>query len=84
MAIVTGAVNNKSLDFSHFKTLPVFPVKARFAGFVPEQIVCAEDTVPPTVSGSTVTIVYEDETFGQTPFFTTALNRVVWLNAPDV
>ena len=49
--ISTGIVKAKSVDFCHFITEPILPVNMRFAGKVPEQIVCADETVPPTVDG---------------------------------
>ena len=53
-AISTGEVKPASLDFCHFTTDPVSPLKVRSAGELREQIVCGEATVPPTEAGSTV------------------------------
>ena len=55
-AISVGALKFTSFDFCHLTTLPVFPAKVKSAGEVPEQIVCAEETVPPTETGVTVTV----------------------------
>ena len=54
--IVVAEVNAASVDFSHLTTLPVLPLKVRSAGVVPEHIVCAKDTVPPTDMGSIITV----------------------------
>ncbi|MNY16944.1 hypothetical protein D3C86_1502380 [compost metagenome] len=48
-AISVGLVNAALLAFCHLTTLPVLPVRVRLAGLVPLQIVCAAETVPPTV-----------------------------------
>jgi hypothetical protein len=52
-AMESGEVNAASADFSHLTTLPVLPERVRSAGAVPEQIVWAEETVPPTLSALT-------------------------------
>ena len=54
-------------------TLPVFPVKIRFAGVLPEQIVWFAETVPPTDVGSTVIIADAEFALVQTPLVITAL-----------
>ena len=51
--ISVGDVNATSVDFCHLVTLPVLPLKVRFAGVVPEQMVCADATVPPMLAGVT-------------------------------
>ena len=56
--IVTGLVKARSLDFSHLITDPVLPLNVRSAGEVPEQIVWAEDTVPPTLVGLTLNVTF--------------------------
>jgi hypothetical protein len=38
-AISVGEENPALVDFCHFTTLPVFPLRVRSAGKVPEQIV---------------------------------------------
>ncbi|MNR58222.1 hypothetical protein D3C85_1791630 [compost metagenome] len=62
-----GVVKAESLDFCHFTTLPVFPANVKSAGEVPEQIVCADETVPPTETGFTVTNTDAEFTAAQTP-----------------
>ena len=59
-AMSVGIVNPASVDFCHFTTLPVLPLRVRSAGEVPEQIVWLEDTVPPTEVGSTVMVTVLD------------------------
>jgi hypothetical protein len=54
--ISVGVVNAASDDFCHFVMVPVFPVKVKVAGVVPEQIVCPDDTVPPVGRGVTVIV----------------------------
>ena len=51
-AMSIGTVNASSDDFCHFTTVPILPLKVRFAGEVPEQIVWFGATAPPTVVGS--------------------------------
>ena len=53
-AMSVGEVNPASADFCQCKTAPVLPLKVRFSGELPEQIVCAEATAPPTDGGLTV------------------------------
>ena len=55
-AIGVGIVNPASVDFSQRTTDPVFPLKVRSAGDVPEHIVWADATVPPTDVGLMVTV----------------------------
>jgi hypothetical protein len=50
----TGAVNAASDDFCHFVTFPVFPVRVKFAGVVPVQMVWLADIVPPSAVAATV------------------------------
>jgi hypothetical protein len=57
-AMAIGVVNAASDAFSHLTTVPVLPLNVRFAGEVPEQIVCADATIPPTVAGSTVRVAF--------------------------
>ena len=56
-AISVGDVKAASLDFCHLVTLPVFPLRVRSDGWLPVQIVCGDDTVPPTEAAATVTVV---------------------------
>lgn len=51
---------------------------------LPEQIVVPPDTVPPTETGSTVTVVIEELAGAQFPLWTTALNWVACVNEPEV
>ena len=47
------AVKPTSVALCHFTTVPVCPLKVKAAGEVPEQIVCADATAPPTETGFT-------------------------------
>ena len=51
-----GVVKDRSVDCCQCDTLPMFPLKVRLAGEVPEHIVCAEATVPPTEVELIVTV----------------------------
>ena len=84
IGMASGAVKAASSDFSHFTTLPVWPLNTKFAGFVPEQISCSEAMLPPTEAGLTVISFPVENRVEQDPFFTTALNFVVWAKDPEV
>ena len=51
---------------------------------LPVQIAVPPVTAPPTVVGSTVTIAAAELTTEQAPLWTTALNWVAWVSAPEV
>ena len=55
-AISVGVVNPTSLDFCHFNTAPVLPIKVRSAGEVPKQIGRTAVIVPPKVVGLTLKV----------------------------
>src|SRR6185436_4187583 len=82
LAMSVGNVNAASLDFCHFTTLPVCALKVRSAGLLPLQIVCAEATVPPTLTGSTVILTDAEFAAAHTPLCTTARNHVSETSAP--
>ena len=54
--IVVGVGKAASVDFSQRTTDPVFPLKIRSAGELPEQIVWADAIAPPTDVGFMVTV----------------------------
>ncbi len=56
--IVVGVVNAASPAFSQRTTLPVFPLKVKLDGVLPEHIVWFDETVPPTEVGSTLNVTF--------------------------
>ena len=82
--MVSGSVKAASVDFSHLTTLPILPLRTRFAGFVPEQISCAEAMLPPTEAGLTVINLKPEDIIAHVPFWTTALNLVLSERFPEV
>ena len=57
-AMSDGVVKARSDAFCHFVTFPVLPLKVRLAGELPEQMVCAVETVPPTEVGLTLKVIF--------------------------
>ncbi len=53
ISVVPMGVNELLVELCHFVTLPVLPDKVKSEGVDPEQIVWSEETVPPTLVGST-------------------------------
>ena len=56
--IVVGVVKAASEAFSHLTTAPVLPDKVRSAGELPEQMLWAADTLPPTEVGLTLSVTF--------------------------
>jgi hypothetical protein len=77
-------VVNGETELCHLITVPVWPAKVRSPLVLPEHTLAAPVTVPPTEVGSTVTVVVFELAAVQVPLCTTALNWVVWVNAPEV
>ena len=53
---VTLEEKSATVDFCHFVTLPVSPLRLRPAGVLPLHMVCEDDTVPPTEVALTVKV----------------------------
>ena len=77
-------VVNGDTEFSHLTTLPTLPARVKLPLVLPLQIVVPPVTAPPTEVGSTVTVVGVEVAVEHAPLWTTALNCVVWVKAPDV
>ena len=60
------------LLFSQFCIAPVLPLKVKVPVDKPSQTDVPPLTLPPTVAGSTVTVVEDEATAEQVPLFTTA------------
>jgi hypothetical protein len=84
LGIGLGVVKRASADFSHLRTLPILLLRTKFAGFVPEQISGTDAMLPPTEAGLTLMSFPVENKVEQDPFFTTALNLVVWVRFPEV
>ena len=54
-------------ELCHFTTVPVCPAKVNVPLVLPEQMVAPPVTAPPTLVGSTVTVVVDEFSAGQTP-----------------
>ena len=55
------------VEYCHFRTLPTLPERVSVVEFVPEQTVADPATVPPTETGSTVTVASDEFVSAQTP-----------------
>jgi hypothetical protein len=75
---------NGETDDSHPVMLPVWPLRVSVPLVEPEQIVVPPVTDPPTVAGSTVTVVAVDVSGTQVPLCTMARKRVVCVRVPLV
>ena len=58
----------------HFVMVPVWPLNVNNAEVPPEQIVVPPETAPAIGAASIVTVVVDELSEAQVPFFTTALN----------
>jgi hypothetical protein len=72
-AIVVGEPNPIVADDSQRTILPVCPANVKVPDVKPSQIVVPPVTVPPTVEGSTVTVVEVELSSAQAPLLTIAL-----------
>jgi hypothetical protein len=75
---------NGETELSHLTTVPLFPERVSKPLVLPLQTVVPPVTLPGYVVGSTVTIVAAEFATKQLPLWTTALNWVVCVNAPEV
>ena len=75
---------NGLIEYCHLVTVPVCPERVSKSLVLPEQMVVPPETEPPTLAGSTVTVVAAELAELQAPLVTTALNCVVCDNAPEV
>ena len=70
-------------DDCHFKIMPVWPLNVNDVLFVPGHTAAPPETVPPTLDGTTETVVATEYSV-QTPLVTTALKYVVADKASEV
>ena len=83
MTISFHVVNGET-ELCHLVTLPTLPERVRSPLVLPLHTLAAPVTVPPTEVGSTDTVVAVDVAVEQVPLWTTALNWVAWVSAPEV
>jgi hypothetical protein len=72
-------VNQLSVEYCHFTTFPLFPVRFKVVLLTPEQTVVEVPTDPPAEAGSTVTVATLELSVKQAPLWTTARYFVVEL-----
>jgi hypothetical protein len=77
-------VVNGETELCHLITVPVCPVKVKSPLVLPEHTLPEPVTVPPTEAGLIDTVVEAEVATEQAPLWTTALNWVAWVNAPEV
>ena len=73
-----------SVELCHLVTVPVLPANVNKPLVLPEQMAVPPVTTPPTEVGSTVTVMAAELLTEQLPLWTTALNCVAWVSAPEV
>jgi hypothetical protein len=82
--VISDHVLNGATDDCHFNTDPVWPLTVKVPLAEPSQMVEPPLTLPPTDATSTVTVVAAELAAAHVPLWTTALNWVVCVNAPEV
>jgi hypothetical protein len=73
LAIGVPAVAKLSVELSQPVILPVWPLNVKPVEFVPVQTDALPETVPPTLSGSTVTVAIAEVVLEHAPLLIIAL-----------
>ena len=81
---MSAQLANGATELCHLVTVPVWPAKVSMPLVLPKHTFVPPVTLPPTDTGSTVTITGVELATEQLPLWMTALNSVVCVNAPEV